>query len=170
MSHIEVNILHQDYILTCPIGQEAMLREAAEHVDTQFQRIRNSSKLRSRERVGVLLAVNLAYENLQLRNQLQVLQMQVTALQDAEITSKAAAQSSEASPVEEQNGLEAQAIQTLIARIDAALAGQSPVEADKAEAVAEELPSQITEAACAETVEVGDCTWVSVQEAAPQFQ
>ena len=122
MSHIEVNILHQDYVLTCPSGQETLLREAAELVDSQFQRIRNSSKLRSRERVGVLLAVNLAYENLELRRQLQELQLQVGALQassDSSIDSEADAL--RLIELEEQAAYESTAAQVLIARLDAAL-------------------------------------------------
>lgn len=122
MSHIEVNILHQDYVLTCPSGQETLLREAAELVDSQFQRIRNSSKLRSRERVGVLLAVNLAYENLELRRQLQELQLQVGALQassDPSIDSEADAL--RLIELEEQAAYESTAAQVLIARLDAAL-------------------------------------------------
>jgi cell division protein ZapA len=82
MSQIEIQILHQDYLLTCPDGQENQLLEAVERVDQQFQHMRNTSKLRSRERVGVLLAVNLAYENLELRKQLQALQQQLADAQE----------------------------------------------------------------------------------------
>lgn len=81
MSQLEIQILHQDYLLTCPDGHEAQLMEAVERVDQQFQQMRDNSKLRSRERVGVLLAVNLAYENLELRHQLQALQQQLATLQ-----------------------------------------------------------------------------------------
>lgn len=82
MSQIEIQILHQDYLLTCTDGQENQLLEAVERVDQQFQHMRNTSKLRSRERVGVLLAVNLAYENLELRKQLQALQQQLADVQE----------------------------------------------------------------------------------------
>jgi cell division protein ZapA len=81
VSQLEIQILHQDYLLTCPDGHESQLMEAVERVDQQFQQMRDSSKLRSRERVGVLLAVNLAYENLELRHQLQALQQQLATLQ-----------------------------------------------------------------------------------------
>ncbi|MEG0785735.1 MAG: cell division protein ZapA [Comamonas sp.] len=81
MSQLEIQILHQDYLLTCPDGHEAQLMEAVERVDQQFQQMRDNSKLRSRERVGVLLAVNLAYENLELRHQLQALQQQLATQQ-----------------------------------------------------------------------------------------
>lgn len=88
MSQLEIQILHQDYLLTCPDGHEAQLMEAVERVDQQFQQMRDNSKLRSRERVGVLLAVNLAYENLELRNQLQALQQQLAALQNTSLRSE----------------------------------------------------------------------------------
>ena len=81
MSQLEIQILHQDYLLTCPDGHEEQLMEAVERVDQQFQQMRDNSKLRSRERVGVLLAVNLAYENLELRHQLQALQQQLATQQ-----------------------------------------------------------------------------------------
>jgi len=88
VSQLEIQILHQDYLLTCPDGHEAQLMEAVERVDQQFQQMRDNSKLRSRERVGVLLAVNLAYENLELRNQLQALQQQLAALQNTSLRSE----------------------------------------------------------------------------------
>ena len=79
MSKLDVTILHQDYVLTCPDGQEAQLLEAVERVDQQFQKMRDSSKLRAREHVAVLLAVNLAFENLKLREQLLDLQQQLSS-------------------------------------------------------------------------------------------
>jgi len=81
LSQIETQILHQEYLLTCPDGQEEQLLEAVERVDQQFQQMRDTSKLRSRERVCVLLAVNLAFENLELRNQLQSLQQKLATHQ-----------------------------------------------------------------------------------------
>lgn len=84
MSQLETQILHQDYVLTCPDGQEAQLLEAVERVEQQFEQMRDKSKLRSRERIGVLLAVNLAYENLELRKQLQALQEQLAHAQSTD--------------------------------------------------------------------------------------
>lgn len=77
MTPLNVKILHQDYVLTCPNGKEAQLQEAIERVDTEFEAIRESAKLRSRERIGIVLSVNLAFENLELRAQLQTLQAQL---------------------------------------------------------------------------------------------
>lgn len=63
MSQIEARILQQDYVLTCPEGQEEALLSAVQRVDLDMERIRNTGKVRARERVGVLTAVNLAFEN-----------------------------------------------------------------------------------------------------------
>lgn len=132
MSQLEIQILHQDYLLTCPDGREAQLMEAVERVEQQFQQMRDTSKLRSRERVGVLLAVNLAYENLELRNQLQALQQQLASGQ-AEADSAPSALDMAA--MERLQVLQAQAAadqaaaQHLLARLDTALA-QSAVTDD----------------------------------------
>ncbi|MGK3272141.1 cell division protein ZapA [Comamonas kerstersii] len=125
MSKLDVTILHQDYVLTCPDGQEAQLLEAVERVDQQFQKMRDSSKLRAREHVAVLLAVNLAFENLKLREQLLDLQQLSSQLsnEDGERL-----QTLEALLAQEQ----AQAEQ-LLQRLDQAL-GTEPSSADEAQA------------------------------------
>lgn len=86
MSQLSIQILHQDYLLSCPDGKEAQLREAVERVDQQLEQMLDTTKLRSRERIGVLLAVNLAFENLELRGQLQTLQQQMAALHSSNET------------------------------------------------------------------------------------
>ena len=125
MSKLDVTILHQDYVLTFPDGQEAQLLEAVERVDQQFQKMRDSSKLRAREHVAVLLAVNLAFENLKLREQLLDLQQLSSQLsnEDGERL-----QTLEALLAQEQ----AQAEQ-LLQRLDQAL-GTEPSSADEAQA------------------------------------
>ncbi|MFT3815044.1 MAG: cell division protein ZapA [Acidovorax sp.] len=62
MKQIEVQIMQQSYILGCPEGQEARLLAAVERVDTQMTRIRDAGKVRARERIAVLAALNLAFE------------------------------------------------------------------------------------------------------------
>ncbi|GAA3980751.1 hypothetical protein GCM10022279_00490 [Comamonas faecalis] len=59
---IEVQILQQSYLLACPEGQETRLLEAVERVDTAMTRIRDAGKVRARERIAVLAALNLAFE------------------------------------------------------------------------------------------------------------
>ncbi len=62
MKQIEVQILQQSYLLSCPEGQEARLLDAVERVDTAMTRIRDAGKVRVRERIAVLAALNLAFE------------------------------------------------------------------------------------------------------------
>jgi len=62
MKQIEVHILQQSYLLACPEGQEARLLDAVERVDTAMTRIRDAGKVRARDRIAVLAALNLAFE------------------------------------------------------------------------------------------------------------
>jgi len=62
MKQIEVQILQQSYLLTCPEGRESRLLDAVERVDTAMTRIRDAGKVRARERIAVLAALNLAFE------------------------------------------------------------------------------------------------------------
>lgn len=62
MKQIEVQILQQSYLLACPDGHESRLLEAVEKVDTAMTRIRDAGKVRARERIAVLAALNLAFE------------------------------------------------------------------------------------------------------------
>ena len=62
MKQVEVQILQQSYLLTCPEGHEGRLLDAVERVDTAMTRIRDAGKVRARERIAVLAALNLAFE------------------------------------------------------------------------------------------------------------
>ncbi|MFN9709577.1 MAG: cell division protein ZapA [Burkholderiales bacterium] len=61
MKQIEANILGYSYILGCPHDGESELREAINLVDLEMSTIRNSGKVKSRERIAVLAALNLAF-------------------------------------------------------------------------------------------------------------
>ncbi len=61
MQQIEVAIMGQSYLLGCPEGGEVRLREAVHQVDREMCAIRDSGKLKARERIAVLAALNLAY-------------------------------------------------------------------------------------------------------------
>jgi cell division protein ZapA len=61
MKQIEVSIMGQSYLLGCPEGGEERLKEAVSHVDREMCAIRDSGKLKARERIAVLSALNLAY-------------------------------------------------------------------------------------------------------------
>lgn len=64
MKQIEVIIMGQSYILGCPEGKEPELRRAVAQVDKEMTTIRDSGKLKARERIAVLAALNIAFENL----------------------------------------------------------------------------------------------------------
>ncbi|MDH4052774.1 MAG: cell division protein ZapA [Rubrivivax sp.] len=62
MKQIEVTILGQSYILACPDGGEQSLLAAVATVDTEMGSIRDAGKVKARERIAVLAALNLAYQ------------------------------------------------------------------------------------------------------------
>jgi len=61
MKQIEVTIMGQSYILGCPEGGETSLLEAVGDVDREMSAIREAGRVKSRERIAVLAALNLAY-------------------------------------------------------------------------------------------------------------
>ena len=61
MSSIEVTIMGQGYRLVCPEGGEAPLLAAAAVVDREMSAIRDAGKVKARERIAVLAALNLAF-------------------------------------------------------------------------------------------------------------
>ena len=61
MKQMEVTILGQSYLLGCPEGGEAALLEAVASVDREMSAIRDGGKVKARERIAVLAALNLAY-------------------------------------------------------------------------------------------------------------
>jgi len=62
MKRMEVTILGQSYLLSCPDGGEQALGNAAARVDREMSAIRDAGKLKARERIAVLAALNLAFE------------------------------------------------------------------------------------------------------------
>ena len=100
MKQLEVTILGQSYILACPDGGETSLLAAVASVDGEMSAIRDAGKVKARERIAVLAALNLAYQ----------LAERPTA--SAKGGKRAASDANAAGDVQ---------IDTLIARIDAAL-------------------------------------------------
>jgi cell division protein ZapA len=100
MKQMEVTILGQSYILACPDGGEATLLAAVAQVDSEMSKIRDAGKVKAREKIAVLAALNLAY------------QLAERPAPTASAPSKASAANPDGGDVQ---------IDTLIARIDSAM-------------------------------------------------
>lgn len=61
MKQIEVTIMGQSYVLGCPPGGERALLGAVSRVDSEMSAIRDAGRVKARERIAVLAALNLAY-------------------------------------------------------------------------------------------------------------
>lgn len=107
MKQIEVQIMGQSYLLGCPDGGEAQLREAVDRVDAAMCKIRDAGKVKARDRIAVLASLNLAFD----------LAAQQTAAAAAVASAPAAA-----APAGEAGEADAKAAQ-LIQKLDQALAG-----------------------------------------------
>ena len=99
---IEVQIMGQSYLLGCPEGGEGRLLEAVEKVDTAMCKIRDAGKVKARDRIAVLAALNLAFD-----------------IADREATALRAANGSAAAPVS--NGAHDLRLDNLLHRLDRAL-------------------------------------------------
>ena len=62
MNQLEVQIMGQSYLLGCPEGGEDKLRAAVLRVDEAMCKIRDAGKVRARDRIAVLAALNLAFD------------------------------------------------------------------------------------------------------------
>lgn len=62
MKQLDVQIMGQSYLLGCPEGGEARLLDAVEKVDAAMCKIRDAGKIKARDRIAVLAALNLAFE------------------------------------------------------------------------------------------------------------
>jgi cell division protein ZapA len=107
MKQVEVSIAGQPYTLACPDGGESLLASAVASVDREMITIRESGKVKARERVAVLAALNVAY---QLANQM------------ADRKTSAAAKAATTAPAPAPDSDMAPGIDELVRRIDNALA------------------------------------------------
>ncbi len=62
MKQLDVSIMGQSYLLSCPEGGEARLRDAVARVDGAMCKIRDAGKIKARDRIAVLAALNLAFD------------------------------------------------------------------------------------------------------------
>ena len=59
---LEVQIMGQSYLLGCPDGGQARLLAAVDKVDQAMCKVRDAGKIKARDRIAVLAALNLAFE------------------------------------------------------------------------------------------------------------
>lgn len=62
MKQLEVQIMGQSYLLGCPEGGDARLLDAVDKVDAAMCKIRDAGKIKAKDRIAVLAALNLAFE------------------------------------------------------------------------------------------------------------
>ena len=63
MKQLEVQIMGQSYLLGCPLDGDARLLDAVNRVDLAMCKIRDGGKIKARDRIAVLAALNLAFDN-----------------------------------------------------------------------------------------------------------
>lgn len=83
---LTMNILGEEYMISCEPGEEAALRDSAAFLDNRMKEIRAGGKVMSNERIAVMAALNMAHEVLALREQVSVngdqLTRKIKALRD----------------------------------------------------------------------------------------
>ncbi len=67
---IDVRILDTDYRVSCPETEVAALRESARELDDRMRGVRSSGKVRGLDRIAVMTALNMAHDNLRLRDRI----------------------------------------------------------------------------------------------------
>ncbi len=68
---VAVKIMGKEYKVACPKGEHESLISAAKEVDTRMHSIRKSGKVLNADRIGVLVALNLAHELLSAKTQVE---------------------------------------------------------------------------------------------------
>ena len=62
IKQLEVQIMGQSYLLGCPPDGDARLLDAVNRVDLAMCKIRDGGKIKARDRIAVLAALNLAFD------------------------------------------------------------------------------------------------------------
>lgn len=110
MKQLEVQIMGQNYMLGCPENSETRLREAVNAVNSAMCKIRDAGKVKARDRIAVLAALNLAY---------QLREPAPAPLETHQQTADRAADAPDAASHQ---------LQALLDRLDAALASRDPAD------------------------------------------
>jgi cell division protein ZapA len=107
---LEVQIMGQSYLLGCPVGGEARLLAAVDKVDQAMCKVRDAGKIKARDRIAVLAALNLAFEQDQ--------QTENTAAAPSEDTSASSSTPADAAAL---NGTDHERLSQLLQKLDQAL-------------------------------------------------
>ena len=62
MKQLEVQIMGQSYLLGCPENGDVRMLDAVNRVDLAMCKIRDIGKVKARDRIAVLAALNLAFD------------------------------------------------------------------------------------------------------------
>ncbi len=66
-STIEVQLLDKPYRISCPPGEQEVLRVSASYVDKKMREVRGQGRILGLERIAVIVALNLSRELLALQ-------------------------------------------------------------------------------------------------------
>ena len=111
MKQLEVQIMGQNYMLGCPENSETRLLEAVNTVNSAMCKIRDAGKVKARDRIAVLAALNLTY---------QLLEPALASLEPLQPAANPAADAPD--PASEASNVQ---LAALLQRLDTALASES---------------------------------------------
>lgn len=144
MSQVSVKILQQDYVLSCPDGQENALLEAVAKANNAMQPLCDKAKVRTREQAAVLVAVNFAFQNQALQKHISQLEQQIAQLalsaQQASAHAQKAAEAAAAAAATSYSAHDQARSDSLAQRIDALLAAATTPAAPEAQSEPEPEP------------------------------
>ena len=114
MKQIEVQIMGQSYLLGCPEGGDEQLLAAVQRVDVAMCKIRDGGKVRARDRIAVLAALNLAFD-------LAETPVPATSQGAPQVASTVASMATDAGAQDVLSGTDQATLNALLTRLDAAL-------------------------------------------------
>ncbi|MFI5446389.1 cell division protein ZapA [Polaromonas sp. UC242_47] len=112
MKQLDVQIMGQSYLLGCPEGGDVRLLDAVEKVDAAMCKIRDAGKIKARDRIAVLAALNLAFE---------LSELEANALKASRASQTTAAEPEAASFSASTDGAAQPQLASLLQRLDSAL-------------------------------------------------
>jgi cell division protein ZapA len=78
LSRVSVRILEKEYQFSCPLDERAALLDAAEHLNQEMRKIRDTGKVVGLDRIAVMAALNMANDLLHARGKDSSLEGDVT--------------------------------------------------------------------------------------------